>query len=319
MTMKVEPAIVIAVVCCYIALISYCVLLVSIIYNYIGKPLRFNGICSIICIILFAISSATLAWMLQTMDAFTKWYIADVVYNIFWSFGSISIYILFIKRLQLTFDGTKYAISERICALLYLGCASFEIIFMACMICYYLKLENTLTHTQYDDIAGILIAAYQMIDFLLAVSVIIIFIKKLRKLSIEVGINDSNYDIQTNDPWLSRSQMKIVGRMSKITILSCVAILTTQSFLIYIGTLYWVGEPKMLNHIRYIYVTLDCIINSICVVLNFDFADEYYEKICFCESICTKLCAYKVKREFGEYRNRLLKEQCNLAILKSNI
>ena len=299
-----------AIICCYVALVIYCVLLVSILYNYIGKTLGFIGIWSMISISLLAASCAALAWMLQTADMFVKWYIADALYDFLWSLGTLSIYFLFIKRLQITFDGTKYSLPAKTYKMLYLGCALFEFIWCLAGICYYLKLGHILEPAEYDQIAVVSNVTALIIDLVTSITIIILFIQRLRKLNIEVGSGTIN---KAENSSLNKSQMKIVLSMSKVTILSCVAILSTQSYLIYCGLLYSAGQPEIPNNIRYILVSLDCVINSICVVLSFDFADEWYHKLCCCcECCCTRLCAYQAKREFNRYKQRLISEPYTL-------
>ena len=299
-----------AVISNYISLAITVILVISICYNHLEKSLEFIAIWSIITIAFLGGSCGILAWRLQAIDSFIKWYVLNILYGILWASGTLCIYILFIKRLQLTFYGTKYDISKIVYKTLYFGCTLFIIIFLIPETCYYLRLQDIITVNQYNNIAVVTIVCEQIIDFALSVSLLIIFLQRLRRLNIETGVNHGNVG---KDLALNRLQIKIVSSMSKVTILSSVAIVSTQIFLIYIGVLYWLGEPEMLNNIRYALLALDVCINSICVILNFDFANIWYHRLCCCCAYCcNKICAYKARKQMNDLHIRLLSQQYEL-------
>ena len=296
--------------CCYISVVIHILLVIYIFNNHIEQSMKFIARWSILSISLLASSCIILAWRLETKNLFIEMYIINVLFGILWALGTVSIYILFIKRLHLTFYGTKWNISKNMYRLLYFGCALFLMVFIMADISYYMKLGGTISENNYTDMAVLNIILQQIIDFVLSITLMTIFIQRLRRLNIEIGVNDNNFDknksIQS-DSTLNKSQMMIVSSMSKVTILSCVAIISTQVFLIYEGIIYWLGTPVMLNNIRYLLVALDCSINSICVVLSFDFANRFYNRLCCCcDYGCQRLCTYQAKKQLDDHRVTLL-------------
>ena len=305
-----DLSLVITVILCYIGLFIYCFLVVSILFYHIGRPLKFIGVWSILSITLSAVFYATLAWKLQTTSSFESLYIARMLYSLFWVTGTISIYILFIERLQITFLGTNHAISSYVYYGLYFGCALFLLHWFGFATCYYLQLTKTITSTQYYFAEGITTTIGLIIDFVLSVSIIAIFIQKLKELSIEVGANGN--DKLLNKDSLSRSQMKIVSSMSKVTILSTVAIVSTQCLFLLSATMYWMQTTE-LNNFQVMLLVIDAIVNSICVVLNFDFAGKWYRRMCCCcDYCCAKLCAYQTEQKWNQYKESLLPQGFDL-------
>lgn len=227
-----------------------------------------------------------------------------MLYSFFWATGTISIYILFIKRLELTFVGTRHAIPNYVYYGLYFGCALFQAQWISFAVVYYLNLTNIITTAQFELGAAINSTVGQIVDFALSVSIIVIFIRKLRDLSIEVRANGS--DQLLNSHKLTQSQLKIVSSMSKVTILSIVCIVSTQCLFMFSGIMFWM---KMLTweDIETMLLVLDAIINSICVVLNFDFASIWYRRMCCCcDYCCGKLCAYHTEQKWNQYKESLL-------------
>lgn len=201
------------------------------------------------------------------------------------------------------------AIPKKIYRPLYFLSLSFIVTQTVMDICYYLSVHlNVLSTSQYNHIVSVIFIMLQAIDFVLSVSLIAIFVQRLRSLNIDIGINDPYHNQELND-----QQMKIVRSMSKSTVLSCIAILSSQCVFIYIAILFWINDSDNLGYTRFIMVAWDCIINSVCVILNFDFADGCYYHLCCCfDYCCTKLCGYQAKRQQTELRQRLLTEPYKL-------
>ena len=311
MSTEIQTLQAIVVVSCYTALFTYALLLVSIVYNHVKKQLGPILIWSIISLTCLSASCGALAWFIQTNNNIMKLYLSNVLYAVFYHFGRASIYILFMKQLQVTFNGTKYAISKTIIKWFYFGIAIFIISLLTVQTCYYLVLTDTVIMTESEfngKLALSVIIIHQIIDFILSFSLIGMFIQKLRILYIDLrhSVNDS----KEKEFYSRRQQKKIIRSMSKATILSCVAILSTQLFLLFQAIVFYVGTPDELDLIRQIFLALDVIINSICVVLNFDFADiVFFIACCACDYCCSQLCEHKASKKLSEHKARLLPEK----------
>ena len=302
-------------ICCYVSLLIYVILLIVVVYNNIAKPLRFIEIWSLISITILSAASGSHLWYLETKDEFTKVYIGNVLPALCWALGTNCVYFLFIKRLQITFDDTKYAISNKVFIAFYCGSILFMVVFIASDVCYYLYIRNVLSEIQDAHIVVIAVICEQIIDLLLSICLMALFLQRLRRLNVDIIINASHgYKVSDSEVIFNEDQMKIIKSMSKVTILSCFAIVTFQVVAIYTGFAFWFGKPSTeSNEIRYMLGILDCIVNSLCVVLSFDFAEIWYYRLCCCFDICcAKLCTYQTKRQLDEHRHRLLSEPYNL-------
>lgn len=293
---------------CYAALLIYLVLLITLVYNHLEKKCSTILIWSIIAITFFAAACGSLAWFQQTNDFVIKMYIANPLWSVSFHFGMMSIYILFMKRLQITFKDTKYAIPKHIYKWLYFGVAIFILGLIALEICYYLALQSIITKHTYNEYVILSVSlSHQVIDFILSCSLIGLFLQRLRALYIDSNDKSSS---------LNERQAVIILSMSKATILACTAILSTQSLLFFQEAVYWyLGKSTILEDIRLILLVFDVIINSICVVLNFDFADHLYGCLCCgCDICCARLCQYKSEKKLSEYKTRLLTDQSSFKL-----
>lgn len=299
---------------CYVAILVCGASVIWIIYHHTDQPLKFIGKWSIASITLLAASCGMIIWHFQTNKVPDK-YVPGILFGLFYRIGSAFVYVLFIKRLQHMFNDTKYRISNTIFIIFYCIIAIFLLLLVGIDICFYFFVRGYLTQPVYYELAAICLLCTEITDLLLSVGLIIVFVHKLRLLNIEIGLNHSyqydDIDVRSSNSdniSLTNQQYKIITTMSKVTILSAVAIISTHCYFIYQGIMFWMNAPLIMDIIRYISLPLDCTINAICVVLNFDFAEDVYHRLCCCcHYCCSKLCAYKAKKEImSEFKQRLL-------------
>eukprot|EP01084_Bolivina_argentea_P127038 224754_1 len=290
-------------------------LIAWIFYEHMDRKLESITIWSVAAITFLSgccVSVAWYCWHIQTYTFATDVICGSAIF-ICWQAGTGSIYYIFIKRLHRTFNQTKYDITTNIYTALTCGCIFFFVIQIILLITWYYSMIYYISTNTLHIIVAVTVIVEQLLDFLLSVSFLMIFIKKLRALNIDIGLNYLSYDLELNDmksvqnSTLNKQQLVIIKSLSKITILSCIAIISTQCFFIYEGILYWLDAPLRLNAIRYIAMSLDCMINSICVILNFDFADGWYISLCkSCDCCLTTICTYDAIKKQNNLKQQLL-------------
>eukprot|EP01084_Bolivina_argentea_P019155 35621_1 len=125
---------------------------------------------------------------------------------------------------------------------------------------------------------------------------------------------DDEKSIAKRSESLNIQQKSIVYTASKYTILTSIAIVSTQLYLISgvnngIAVMRYNASKLYYNDSFRIYVallTIDCCINSLCVCLNFEFSKTWYNSLCFlCNSCCNVICIKISKKWY--YKNKKIK------------
>ena len=98
---------------------------------------------------------------------------------------------------------------------------------------------------------------------------------------------------------LNGKQKSIILTASKHTILATVAIVSTQLYLVsgVINNMSWTYFPSYYTICFYTHTMLlsvDCLINALCICLNFEINTMYYD--CICGDCCNSLCIWSSKR-----------------------
>eukprot|EP01084_Bolivina_argentea_P089290 161140_1 len=137
-------------------------------YHYMDQKFQSTAIWSVLAITSLATCCASVGWYGWESQLFNLTTEIIFLLAIFmsWQTGTVSIYVLFIKRLHITFSGTKYEIPQKIYFALSCGCVCFFSLQMITLTCHIFELHNIITSNSYFIIAAILFTSEQVFDFL---------------------------------------------------------------------------------------------------------------------------------------------------------
>eukprot|EP01084_Bolivina_argentea_P269641 458315_1 len=114
----------------------------------------------------------------------------------------------------------------------------------------------------------------------------------------------SNLRKQRRKLTLNQRQKTVIGIMAKITLLSGIALASSQIVLFLGGALYLTELiPKYKNwsvilwNIKMGYFAINAVIISSSIVLQFDFSYKYYKRCCKIDKMCVKCCTWSTKKK----------------------
>ena len=235
---------------------------------------------------------------------------SDFSWSIFWRLGSTFLYILFIKRLQLTFKDTLYPMKNtKALIVFYIGCFVFVLLDIIGYVVYYSYSTDSISEHTLSIWWSAIVTIAQIIDLMLSSYSIALFVRRIWMLTIDIGDNIDKQSVHS----INDGQLIIIKAVSKITILSSIAIISSQIFLLFEASLFglrykngYTDEVSLGYDIWWMYLPIDCIINALSIYLSFDFNDGCYKKMCFCLDGC---CVYTNKRKFTALKTRLLSNE----------
>ena len=228
--------------------------------------------------------------------------------------GNACCYALFTFRLYYGFKGSQYAVKRYqiilliICIVLYIGFGSITI----WIAIHFGVGKNTKlfgwNDELYYDIRTVYSSGAQTMDLILTVSLLALFITKLRQVTQNLYLlsaqndverltldtmSDSVSNIDTSISNLDNSKENMFNIISKIFILSITMIIFTQITLI--CTIIYsislrvnndssVDDTKLnvetLDMVRVTLKIITCFTSSLCLFLYFEFTQKYYTKLC---------------------------------------
>ena len=327
-------------------LLSFLICFISILYictNYwvSYKQLRTIEILSILSIIGFGINGLSSAsyFMSDQCNPSVKVFqgviycdILNAVWVLSWRSAVVMMQILYMRRLQYTFDHmARYKTPKKIYNLFY---ALNGIFLVLCIVTAILSEINTF----YFAIATIV---SQILQFIICFGLIGLYIKKLFLLNERAGMysystveavehtynptddfdEDSDSapelsadtatydDVRSNDRNLKKqhsnnpAQQKILAAISKMTVLSALAVISSETMFTFqaIGSATgWLTKSDAMLVIWYLGWDIDVVINAMSLFLSFDFNDAAYQKWCCglhrcCMWTCNK-CGQRKRR-----------------------
>ena len=210
-------------------------------------------------------------------------FIADIFYFI----STLSLYILFIGRLFISFKGTMYEISK-----LFLGLMGVLILITAGnMIKYLVPISQTLAQRE------ISIIVLSINEVIITIILCITFIYKLKKLVVMQSNGAANVESDISGISLTNSQQRMLYLITKHSILSILMVvfnLIFYSCLLYEIEIYISNFTVAVEYgLRSLEMTLICFL----LYLSFGFNDRLYVKICkICHSFCYKKCLTDSKK-----------------------
>eukprot|EP01084_Bolivina_argentea_P189425 325743_1 len=307
MQLSSEDTIIIALCLCGMLMAFICLLSIWTYYFIAEKSWTTIEICSSIAILMFG---CTCFGMLQQRRK-GETIIIDAIWSMSWRIGSVFVYILFIKRLQSTFRNTAYATRNIYFVIFYVGCILFILANTFGYVIYALEDKGKISPQFLLSTWTAIIAIEQVIDLCLSISSISLFVHKLWLMNIDI-VKEENNPLD-ND--LNQKQVKIIKAVSKITVLSSVAIISSQLFLISEAIISIYDRQKgyswetsaLPTRISRLYLPIDCIINIVCIELSFDFANKPYHRLCCClDFICNAIATRKAKGQMNELKTSLM-------------
>lgn len=261
--------------------------------NYGQLSIVLFGI-SCVCSSFYFMSNQCQNLLKETSNSSGSTYCTSIwgIWTFSWRFGCVCLYLLFTKRLQITFDQNKYNTNSNfIYYVIYILCALFIALSIAQFLEYVLYFNYHKTNDGYTMVEIIGTILTEIIDLLLSIGLIGAYIRKLWQLNEKVA---NPFSTKNNDgKEINSAQNKILNAIGKITILSSLAIISSQLLLIVQTIVYFQAISSSLT-IQVIWILLnniDCMINTICIFLSFDFNVDLYHKICgYFQKCCFKFC-----------------------------
>eukprot|EP00483_Globobulimina_turgida_P011924 UN11946 len=110
---------------------------------------------------------------------------------------------------------------------------------------------------------------------------------------------------------LNQRQKSVIGIMAKITLLSGIALASSQIVLFLGGALYlselipkFAYLSQILWSVKMAYFAINAVIISTSIVLQFDFSHRYYKRSCNrIDKICVKCCTWNTKKKITKLSN----------------
>eukprot|EP01084_Bolivina_argentea_P030973 57359_1 len=207
-----------------------------------------------------------------------------------WHCGQILCYILFLLRIRYAFSGSKYRLSLWFYIL-------FGILLFAYIICVIAWMITRMINI--DDLVDLIHDTYaimiELIDFILSVGLIVMFMRKIKVISIDLSVNALN-SIVYDDP------DKLLNITVKYFILAVVVTISSQIEAILV-CITWIGvisnvfkNIKWFGRAQRLLFPLDSVINAIALFLTFEMNDKFYMRCCKCCDKCIKHCCRNKKR-----------------------
>eukprot|EP01084_Bolivina_argentea_P202512 346004_1 len=221
---------------------------------------------------------------------------------IIWRLGATSIYIMFVKRFEATFGETKYDTFPAVYICFYILCILFLLLGVVTIIMLVLLDLQSISLQQISMFGIIEAVLSSIVDIILSVGLIGLFVYKLWLLNRDIGIEYLHQNMNDNNSSLNSKQVSIVNVMSKMTILSIFATVSTQMVFVLQSIQYVrMFEDKdydILDTFAHLLGVADCFVNSICVIWSFDFVAPCYRwtPCALFDFCCSKLCKYVIKQ-----------------------
>lgn len=263
------------------SLLCVCVLLLAWFYFGVldavisSKPIFCFSVCGMLSFTVSVIAvTATRIVAGEHGFRFTEHYVLSMVYSSAWCLGQIFVYLLFIQRLKHSFNRTKYQITRRVVVSLYAGIAVFAVISFVFQITHILRQTNViheylLVHS--GDVRDVL----QLVcDLALSFGFLYLLNNKLNMLTYDLSIFSEeriqhryrNANEMANDEaedkrrkqrtmTLNARQQRTVRIAARLTVLSSVFIICTQSLMIFTTAVYelWY-HTDIMNHYQRFFI-----------------------------------------------------------------
>ena len=298
-----------------ISIISLCISIRCIIKdeNMQIKSVKYSSILSLIT---FSLSSFIQIIILTTMSSSNqnKYNLEIVVmFNIIiWSIAQISMYSLSTLRLY-QFNLTILQIQSKTIFHIKLALSVFFSVFILHLIITIIAYFGVIEWLSYSIISSLIMCIISILALCQSSILIYMFITRLFVLFMlnAEKKNTANFNDEKDEMniTINADQASVLESIVKHTSLDVIAIISSQVFLISnINRSISLSNEKHyeIGYLVFaICLTLNCCINSICILLNFKFSHSWYKTVCCigdrcCRCICKQYLMQKVKKEYQE-------------------
>lgn len=232
--------------------------------------------------------------------------IPQIMGQLCWTFGKLAIYVLFVANLHHTFSKTQHQLSNVSLAAIAVLVVLFTIFRTLDTTIDIMYLTSVITLQQARIPMVFAVVIIQLVDLILSILFVYLFVTKLSKLS---------QDIIYGNNLLNEKQKAIFYVTRKYIILSTIAIISTQiellsrtlddiSFLPTSPEFYLISLSS-----SYILWALDCMITSVCILLNFEFSNKWFDILC---CICN-LCVNNINLDHDRNNVHVQNDDANLS------
>ena len=262
----------------------------------------------------------------QTAYDFEIFIFGDTFAETFYILSCILMYLVFLCKIQVAFEGTRYQIGTCVSYVCYI-----------CMIIFFLlKLVDIIVDIgQGKNFLSSKIAHYwrifyflslEIIDLSLSGVLISLFVKKLMDVTVDLtGYHHSTQNskeylltysrtVQLND-----TQKGFLNVITKHSVLSITSVICAQIYFIILTTIQALDEwnnfqgTKQENisfNVAFIFWGLDGFINCLCICMNQDFNHKLYYILCGkCHRYCKICCVQKAKAKIDHNHQLELQQQ----------
>ena len=201
-----------------------------------------------------------------------------------------------ITRLQHTFAKSVYALSK-------VKLWSFGILFVVTMIAFGASVAfNLMAHIHGDAItehsASNLDYHYIWVMYTAVISIVLYLITgtwaviEFSKRLLELTKSQTNTVKNLENIELNESQQKLINQISRYNALFSLAVFTSALVVVAVSVTIKDSTYWLINVTNYC-TTIDCIVNIVCIYLQYSFATKYYIKYCKLLDLCWKLIINK--------------------------
>ena len=260
------------------------------------------------------------------------WAFGDTISEISYIISCISMYLVFLYKIQIAFQGTKYQISNKICYICYIVMVTMLVLKLIDSTVDALWGLEMLSSKLFNFWNVFYFVTLEAIDLLLSAVLISLFVKKLINITVDLGddepltkstdttITDNSYS-NANSVQLNNTQKGLLNVITKHCVLSITSVISAQIYFLTIAIIFTLydfahfnatnGETSALN-IAFIFWGIDGLINCLCMCMNLDFNHKIYYVLCGkCHSYCKLWCSQRTKSKimYKHLKNEELKQQ----------
>eukprot|EP01084_Bolivina_argentea_P302683 522491_1 len=325
----------------HIIAIAFCMVIFLILLDYTQNKnkiaaTKFIKHSTFLSIIMYMCSSTTIVCFNLFIDVLSTWgsIALQITQGTFYRIAQILLYVVFVKRLQHSFRNTKYTPSITLFSIFYILIIMFILVYISKNVYFGLCqiYNNSERYCDFGLIGDVEATCSAIIDIILTTLIISTFVRKLWLLNIDLiyvdhgNINepimnesdltiDRDISITTKSNTLSSlndRQKVVISIMSKITLLSFIALISTQ-IVIYLGVAMFFYDTfnedyyaNLFSTFQTGYWAVNSIICTFCIALMFDFALYWYEILCACPNTYCIACCYRL----GQKQVKKAKKRC---------
>lgn len=240
--------------------------------------------------------------------------IGNTVSMLSWNFAQILVFILYMLRLHLTFSETVYKVSRGVyifCGLLiiaYLLCSAIWVVHSILILRIHFHDEQNLKPI-FNTLSTSYFIGIEVINLSMSMVLISLFVGKMVRVAVALRddplhqspsmltLTGSSRVLSVQQKaslHINDQQMEMLNAVTKYSVLSVVAtIMTAVSTLVFCGCLLS-GKIVWGSSMAGLFLSVDCIVNPVCLFLLFAINKRIYRMLCSRCHICCGWCLRKI-------------------------